>query len=317
MAVNRIWKSGSVRKPWPLWVKGLLALVVLGSAVFGITLAIQKIWTEMPGGPTQVDLKELWEKGSYEEILAITGHDLLSDPLDPVKLVFAGFSSFHTGLAQVVVEEKLKYMDESIRNLRKALLLPQTPLIPQIHYILAKAYLYKGKYYSDLCIQHMNKALELGYVADDSYEYLGLAYSQIGKYSLSNENFLKALEVNQSDLLLWTLGHTNFQLQKYKESIDYLSQAIAKTQDRSLELKTRFLLAEVYTKIQDYISAEKEYNAILERNSNSADAYYYLGELYLAQGDYVKARAHWRRAIIIDPLHFNADQRFYHYKPTK
>ncbi|OHD11309.1 MAG: hypothetical protein A2Z96_06285 [Spirochaetes bacterium GWB1_48_6] len=311
MALNRFGGSQGTKKPMPLLVKLIILIAILAIAGIGLYYLVKNLWSELPAGPTQVDLKALWSDGSYDEILAITNFDLQSDPMNPVNLVFSGFSTFHLGLAQVSVEDKLKFMDDSVRLLRKALLIPNTPLKPQIHYILAKAYLYKGKYYSDLSISHMNKSLEMGYTSDDSYEYLGLAYSQLGKYTKSNEFFLKALEINQSDLLLWTLGQTNFQMQNYPETIKFLTQVIAKTQDRSLELKSRFLLGEVYTRNQDYNSAENEYNAILEKNASSADANYYLGEIYLAQGNKEKARAYWRRAFNIDPLHYNANQRLF------
>ena len=303
--------SSRVSRPIPLLLQ--IALILAGVVV----LALGVYWTtasfsnQVTVGPSQINVLELWSNGSYDEILANGKEELKRLPLDPGTLVFSGFAAFHKGVAEVSVEKKLPLINQAIVSLRKALLIPGVPLQPEIHYILGKAYFHKGKFYSDLSIQHLLKAKDMGYAASDMNEYLGLAYSLVGRFSDASEYFLKAVEKAPSDLLLWTLGQTYFQMQRYDDAVRYLRQSIGKTKDRALEQRCRFLLGEIFTKTRQFDSAQAEYLVILERNPNSADAHFYLGEIALAQGNKENARTEWRRAFKIDPLHFNANQRLF------
>ena len=57
--------------------------------------------------------------------------------------------------------------------------------------------------------------------------------------------------------------------------------------------------------------AEDQYKKIIEINPASADAHYFLGEIYLKYGKEVEARAEWRKAEKIDPSHYGARLRLY------
>jgi tetratricopeptide (TPR) repeat protein len=286
----------------------------LGAVVvfsLGIYWVVALFSNQVTVGPAQVNVLELGNNGSYDEILANGKEELKRLPLDPGTLVFSGFAAFHKGVAEITVEKKLPLINQAIVSLRKALLLPNVPLQPEIHYILGKAYFHKGKFYADLAISHLLKARELGYSASDMNEYLGLAYSLVARFSEASEFFLKAVEKTPSDLLLWTLGQTYFQMQRNDDAVRYLELSIAKTKDRALEQRCRFLLGEIFTKTKQFPLAQAEYGTILDKNPNSADAHFYLGEISLAQGNKDGARAEWRKAFKIDPLHFNANQRLF------
>lgn len=299
------------RRRLPLGVVVLLVFAAAGLLSWGGYWLLLQLNSQFTMGPVQVNVLELWNNGSYDEIIEYGKEELKVNPLDSGTLIFSGFSFFHKGIAEVTIEKKLAYIDQAIQVLRKALLIQDSPLRSEIYYILGKAYFHKGKYYSDLSIAFLKRALEMNYTASDVFEYLGLAYSQIGKYNESNDYFMKAAESNASDLLLWTLGQTNFQMGKFDTAISYLKNSINKTQDRNLEQRCRFLLGEIYMKTKQWDKAESEYNLILSKNANSADAHYFLGEIFLQQGNKEKARAEWRKAFKIDPLHFNANQRLF------
>jgi len=303
--------SSHPSRPLPFLTQILLvasSVVLLSLLIYWITAAFSN---QITVGPTQVNVLELWNNGSYDEILANGKEELKRIPLDSGTLVFSGFASFHKGVAEISVEKKLPLINQAIILLRKALLLPNTPLEPEIHYILGKAYFHKSKFYADLSILHLTKARELGYFATDMNEYLGLAYSLVGRFKEASEYFLKAVEKTPSDLLLWTLGQTYFQMQKFDEAIRFLRMSIDKTRDRALEQRCRFLLGEIFTKSKQFSLAQAEYLVILDKNPNSADAHFYLGEIELNQGNKDAARAEWRKAFKIDPLHFNANQRLF------
>lgn len=306
-------RSSSARgsRPIPLLVQILLALTGVVVLSLGISWIVATFSSQVTVGPTQVNVLELWNNGSYDEILANGKEELKRLPLDAGTLVFSGFAAFHKGVAEVTIEKKLPLINQAVVSLRKALLLPHVPLEPEIHYILGKAYFHKGKFYSDLAIKHLLQARDLGYSASDMNEYLGLAYSLVGRFAEASEFFLKAVEKAPSDLLLWTLGQTYFQMQRHDDAVRYLRLSIEKTKDRALEQRCRFLLAEIFTKTKQYPLAQTEYQVILEKNPNSADAHFYLGEIALALGSKEGARAEWRKAFKIDPLHFNANQRLF------
>jgi len=298
-------------RPFSLLARVLLVLAVVVSLSLGTYWIVALFSNQVTAGPAQVNVLELWNNGNYDEILANGKEELKQAPLDPGSLVFSGFAAFHKGVAEISVEKKLVFINQAVVYLRKALLVPGVPLQPEIHYILGKAYFHKGKFYADLAISHLLKARELGYNASDMNEYLGLTYSLVARFNLASEFFLKAVEKNPSDLLLWTLGQTYFQMQRNDDAVQYLQLSISKTKDRALEQRCRFLLGEIFTKTKQFGQALTEYQTILEKNPNSADAHFYLGEIALAQGNKDGARAEWRKAFKIDPLHFNANQRLF------
>ncbi len=272
---------------------------------------VSSLSSKVAVGPTQVSILELWKNGSYDEIITNGNEELKSVPMDVGTLVFSGFAYFHKGVAEISVEKKLPLINSSIITLRKALLVQNVPLVPQIHYILGKAYFHKGKFYADLAIEHLKQAEALGYSASDINEYLGLSYSLVARYEEASAEFLQAVQRSPSDLLLWTLGETYFQMQKMDSAILYLGRAIEKTKDRGLEQRCHFLLGDIYTRLKQFDQAQGEYNTILSRNSNSADAHFFLGEIENMKGNKEAARTEWRKAFKIDPLHFNANQRLF------
>lgn len=294
-------------------ILGKLAIVfsVITLLSAGIFFGISYFSNQVTVGPSQVNVLELWNNGSYDEIIANGQEELKNKPLDAGTLIFSGFAYFHKAVAESTVEKKTPLIDSSIFTLRKALILPSPPLKPEIHYILGKAYFHKGKFYADLAIENLLEAVKEDFHADDINEYLGLAYSLISRYKDASGYFLKAVETKPSDGLLWTLGQTYYQMGDMEKAVLYVRQAIGKTKDRGLEQKCRFLLGDIFVKQKDYTQAINEFQVILTKNPNSADAHYYLGEIYLAQGNKDNARSEWRKAFKIDPLHFNANQRLF------
>ena len=80
-------------------------------------------------------------------------------------------------------------------------------------------------------------------------------------------------------------------------SMQYLLRVIQNSQNEELVLKSRLLLGNIYLDDGKYADAKNEFDEILKLNKNSADAYYSLGLIYEKQGEMVKARAEWRKAL--------------------
>ena len=70
-------------------------------------------------------------------------------------------------------------------------------------------------------------------------------------------------------------------------------------------------MGNIYVEENELSKAEDQYKKVLDLNPESADAHYYLGELYEKLDQSVKARAEWRKVLSIDPSHYGALLKLY------
>ena len=280
---------------------GLLLLV--GSLVF---FYFRLDRPEVARGEEEVTLREAWQAGRYEDVLEVTEAIFSTAPLDPQGLVFAGFAHFYQGVNEVDQDDRESELAQATRHLRRALVLDRPPAFGEVNYVLAKTYYHRGPFYHDLVVAYMEQAIESGYVADDSYEYLALAYETLGLYQESIRSLEEALARNSSDLLLLTLGQLLHQTGDLSGAKERYSEAISSTEDSFLKQEARYGLGEVLLQEGDLDGAEEQYMAILEENERAADAHYRLGLVYQAREDEERARFEWRQAISIDPNHEEA-----------
>ena len=209
------------------------------------------------------------------------------------------------------LEDKIPLFDSAIVNLRKAMLHKNNGLKGKVEYVLGKAYYQKGKYYTDLAIRYLESSMESGYIGDDTYEYLGLAYADINDFQRSAEYYLNAIEKNPTDTLFMVLAQTYYKMDDIAKAEEYLQWTLNRTSDFTIEQKSRYLLGRIYLDQGEYLKAEDQYKKILEKNVKSADAYYYLGVIYEEMEDTTKARFHWRKALEVDPYHYGARLKLY------
>ena len=203
-----------------------------------------------------------------------------------------------------------EYLDECINNLRLALYNANKSLVPQIQYMLGKAYFYKNTistyYYADLAIKYLNLAKENNYVADDIPEYLGLSYASLGMTMESISAFTEALLVRESDTLLLSIAEQYFKANQYNAAEQYLFRVITNSENDEIIIKSKILLGNIYIAKDDYENALKIFNEIITENDNNADAHYGIGLVYEKQNNLVKARAEWRKTLKIQVNHQGA-----------
>ncbi len=257
-------------------------------------------------GESEISLREAWEAGRYEEVLEAAEEIFSTAPLDPQGLVFAGFAHFYQGVNEVDRDNRESDLAGATRHLRRALLLDRPPAYGEVSYVLAKSYFHRGPFYHDLVVEYMEQAIEAGYVADDSYEYLSLAYETLGRYEDSIRSLEEALGRNPSDLILLTLGQLYRRVGDYPEAQEKFSGAISATTDSFLEQEARYGLGALLLEQGKLDEAEEQYREILANNDRAADAHYRLGLVYQARNDEERARFEWRQAISIDPNHEEA-----------
>jgi tetratricopeptide (TPR) repeat protein len=297
------------KKGW-LALLSLLLLAGGGAAAWwlGVGELAQRLWRPQTRGRP---LAELWQDRLYDEIISRADAGLKSEPLAAKALAYRGFSYFYKAVSEGNLEDRIPYLDESIVSLRRLKLAKANPWPLEADYVLGKAYYHKGKYYYDLALYYLERALAGGFQAGDLYDYLGLAATQLERVEEGLAYFQHALQQNPTDLLLLMVGQSYHELGRLAEAEEYLQRALNKTEDPAIEARCRFLLAQMYFDRKEYFKAEKEYLAVLARDPNSAEAHFYLGEIYAGLNDLVKARAEWRKTLLIDPSHYGAKLRYY------
>jgi tetratricopeptide (TPR) repeat protein len=291
----------------------LLAVSLTAGAVFaGITLR----------GETKAgkELLALWEEGSYAEAFEFSRLELAANPLDQLALTINGFSAYQLGIAQINSSDTLKFIDQCIWSLRKALLGGRVSNPGELYYVLGKAYYHKGPAFADLAVEFLEKAQARSFQAPDINEFLGLSYARIRDYRSSIAAFAQALTSQDeegtvpSDLLLISIARSYMALgdlspEGFAMAKPYLLRCIETSRDVNTITAGRLLYAEILEKEGDAGEAENQYRLALEETGGHGEAYYRLGELYAGRGETALARAEWRRAVRFDPAHKKARQR--------
>ena len=257
-------------------------------------------------GNERRELRNSFESGAFESSYRQSEEMLHDNPLDYTILSIHGFSAYELAISQINNFDTIAFVDESIWSLRRALLLRENS--PELHYVLGKAYFYKGPAFADLAIKYLEKA-QSSFRAPDIPEYLGLSYAAIRDYRSSVAAFAFALTADPSDLLLLSIARSYFALEEYEQARAYLLRCLEASKDSRTASAARLLLGTVLVQIGDMPGAEEEFLKVIEEIGENAEAYYQLGEIYLADGDTTRARAEWRRALRIDPAHGPARSR--------
>lgn len=259
-----------------------------------------------------------WKTYDYAGVYETSKRILERKPFNNTALTYHGYASFYLGVSQLDTSTAQNYLDESINNLRLALLSARKSLKPQLEYMLGKAYFYKNTissyYYADLAVKYLQMAKHDGYKADDIPEYLGLSYASLDMTMDSISSFTEALLVRESDTLLLSIAEQYCKVGQNTAAEQYLFRIVNNCKDDTLVLKSRVLLGNIYIDEEKYADAEQEFTAVLGKNENSADAYYGLGVIYEKQGDLVKARSEWRKALRIQVNHPGALKKMADYK---
>ena len=267
------------------------------------------------------ELIGLWKSAAYAETFQLAGTHLEAAPMEFFFLTLRGFSAYQLAFAQINRGEMTRYVDECIFALRKAVLTKQGAKDGRVFYVLGKAYYFKGGEYAELCVENLEKAREYAKDAainnaaaknaDDLYEYLGLAYAELGDYEKSVEAFAYTLDRPETpaDSLLLAIARSYIALGEYETAGLYLNQCLSVTRDIDAAVAARILLGGMLRDKAEYRAAEKQYLAVLEEAGEIAAAHFELGELYLAEGNTALARSEWRKANRIDPAYAPAINR--------
>ena len=214
-------------------------------------------------------------------------------------------------LSQTDISISQTLLDETVNHLRISLYYADEDTLPQIYYMLGKAYYQKNTissyhYYSDLAVKYLELAKQSGYVSSDIPEYLGLCYADLGLTEQSLSSFTEALLVRESDVLLLAIAQQYYKNLQYDIAKQYLFRVNYESEDDDLVLKSKLLLADIYFAENNYAEAKNEYESILLKDDSIADAYFGLGNVYEKLGDIAKARSEWRKTLKVQINHSGA-----------
>jgi tetratricopeptide (TPR) repeat protein len=271
------------------------------------------------------DLLALWEAGAYAEAFESSKLELAVNPLDYLTLMINGFSAYQLGIAQINSSDTLRFIDQCVWSLRKALLSKRASNLGELYYVLGKAYYQKGPAFADLAVEFLERARDLSFQARDISEFLGLSYARIRDYRSSIAAFALVLAPQDeagtvpSDILLISIARSYMALgdidgetphtEYLAMAKPYLIRCIDNSRDINAVTAARLLYAEILGKEGNAGEAENQYQLVLDETGGNAEAYYRLGELYAGRGETARAWAEWRRAVRLDPAHRKARQR--------
>jgi tetratricopeptide (TPR) repeat protein len=289
-------------------IAGVL-IAIIGGVVIYLKYFPQNVISNVKVSVGENDIKESWAAQEYVKVIEFSDRMLASDPYDFKALLYRGFSYFYNGLSQPEYEEKAAMLAKSTADLRKALVIEPYRPNGDIYYVLGKTYYLRGYFYQDLSREYLRKAVLAGYRASDLNEYLGLVSSDLGDTKSAIEYFKKAIGEDPRDIVLLSLASAYVAIDDLNTAMGYVDRIIASSKDVVIIQKARFVRGDLLSRLGKTDEAVAEYESILRDNPNSADAHFFLGEVFAAKGDSVKARAQWREAYNIDPKHGGAVSR--------
>ncbi len=292
-------------------VIGLFISLIAAALIF---FAVFQILQNLNQRPSLSKVYKAWDSQQFETVYSLTSEIISAKPFDPTAEAYHGFASFYLAVSSTDPQIVQQYIDECINSLRIARPSVSKVLEPQVTYLLGKAYFYKNTfssyhYYADLAVYYLQDAFEKGVAAVDIPEYLGLSYAQLGYTEESIASFSEALMHHESDTLLLAIGEQYIANGQSEFATQYLYRLLETSKDEVMQCKARLLIASVLAEQKQYAEAETQYNLILEKDLNNADAYYGIGVLYEMQGDLVKARSFWRKALKVQVTHQGALQK--------
>ncbi len=256
-----------------------------------------------------VDYAVFWDAEDYLNVYNKSVLTLNGNPLDHEALIFNGFSAFYLAVSQDEFEQKNRFLHESILSLRKALVVEPFRKNADVYYILGKAYYQLGYFFQTESLTHLKKTVDLGYHSYDVFEYLGLIEASFSRFESAAQYFKKSIQLNNRDLVNLALANTYDMSSNIDGALQVVADVIKVSKDKIALEKAYVKKADLLIKKKQYDDALEACNKAIEINSSSADAYFFLGEIFSSKGDTVKARAQWRQAFVLDSKHTGAISR--------
>lgn len=289
----------------------LLSLAVLAAGVYGILNVNGPFSDGSAARPVpRAQVADAWASGDRARTLELARSSVAAAPLDSFYLTYRGIAAYYLASETQEGEERTELLDEAVVSLRKVQASGHgTPARAESEYILGKAYYAKGEPWFDLAARYLEAALEHGYRGADCEEYLAALYAGMGQHDKASVHFQKALDSDRSELLLIAAAKSWLALGMDDKAQTLLAEAAASGKDAAALRQAALLLGEIAQKSGDLAAAERHYQTALDTDPGYAEAWYRIGLIYAQGNDPIKARAAWRKAATLDPMHVAARQK--------
>ena len=300
------------RRRSPLLLLLIVTLILLVGAVAASLLRGAELFrARVEGYRENLSVGTLWEEGKYAEVAAIAESRLEKSPLDSGALLYSGYAHFYLAVSRLSAEERIDDLERAIIRLRLLKAVDGAERPERVDYILGKSYLLKGRYWSDQAVRYLESSLNAGYLADDTYEFIGRGYSALGDLETAVEWYSRAAEFAPTDRLFLTLGREAFQLGRYDDAEGYYLRGIAETRDEALRKRGLSELGRLYYDVGNYGRARDVLEELVLIEPDDPETHFLIGETYHALDDEDSARRSWFRVTRIDPGHVGALRRLY------
>ena len=295
------------------WRRLILFIAILALLGAGVVVLTGYIHSQGESSLSRQRILDLFKRSDWAAVRDTCDRALVNRPLDVFYLGMKGIASFYDAMSMPPSGTRDALLGDSIVSIRKSLVAAgsEGSGIPraQLEYILAKAYYHSGDSDMDLAATYMMDAEAHGYAAPDIHEYLGMIESSLGNNALAMSEFDKAMATDSSPMLRIAAAGIGMKSGNADKAERLLKEAISATQDAVATEKARLMLAQIYFTQSRWTECEGQLESLLSENPESAEAHFQLGLLYQAKGDSIHARAEWRKAVSIDPMHAGARQK--------
>jgi len=176
------------------------------------------------------------------------------------------------------------------------------PTDPKLHYYMGIAYFGKGL--DDKAIEKFNKALSLKSDYSEAHNYLGYIYLKMKRWDTAIEYFKKAL----SNILYDTPDKSYFNMgMAYYGKGDYPMALSSYEKAKNIKPNTvpppllDFHMGIAYYAKGDLDKAVQHFKASLQTAPSLLEARYWLGQCYIRQGYFEKAKTEFKAIIELTP----------------
>jgi len=202
---------------------------------------------------------------------------------------------------------QLKENEDAIEMFKKALELDSNYALAYAG--LADAYAQRGgifgfeKSWLDSSIQMSEKALSLNSDLAEGYKSMGVAYVYLGNFKKALENYKKAVEINPNYApAVSNLSSMHWWLGEYEDAYKWAVKGVQLDPARA---SSYGVLGLIYSGLTLDSAAEKWNMASIDLQPASSIRHAELTKLYLAQGNYDKARNYIQQILISKPNNYS------------
>lgn len=249
-------------------------------------------------------INDYWKASNYDQVLDKVKLYLEDFPNDSQAMLLQAFAQFNVIFLENTDKTSINIetLWEITSIIRRALVIdPDIAWKREAYYILGKAYYVLSKNNLNKSVEYFDRAKKLGFEASDINDFLIAALKDMGDYDTAEQILHQSIKSNPKFEYYVVLLNMYLERQQNNLIFDTISSAKQYIDSEKEEEILNIIHARNYINIDKLADAEKILREIIESNSKSAEAYFYLGNIYEIQQKMIEARFNWRQAYKLKP----------------